>query len=250
MAGQLRNAQLIEADFGDENGRRTITKHILSKLVGSKEINVDSSLLPLIQTEGEISLDSTEVRQAKEKATDACGGNANDTACIEKQQQQIQQQMLEEKKNTSNSTANIIKGRRLRLVVLEDGKQKVYQIPDGQIFNPEKMGLAFSDEIAGPGQKKAKAPPLFTLPSLADIIAAFFFYGGSFLLVFLYVISVLTTWQSFRKANYDIKIAAIPTAVSIVVPYSGFFITLGFFLITRYYLNVKGDQNIVIKEWR
>lgn len=240
--------QLVEAEFGDENGRQTITKNLQSKLNSTSEINVDSSLLPIIQTEGQISLSPSEIKNAKEQATQACGGNANDAACIEKQQQQIQQQMLEEKRNASNSTANIIKGRRLRIVVIEDGKRKVYQIPDGQTFNPEKLGLKFANEVAAPGQTTVKESSI-TLPSIGDIVGAFFLYGGSFVMLFLYVVSILTTWQSFRKANYSMKIAAIPTAVAAVIPYSGFFITLGYFLVIRYYKNTK-VQPIEIKEWR
>jgi hypothetical protein len=201
----------------------------------------------LIQTEGSISLNPSEIKQAKEKAIEACGGNANDTACMEKQQQQIQQQVLEEKRNASNSTANIIKGRRLRIVVIEDGKRKVYQIPDGQTFNPEKLGLKFADEVAAPGQTTVKESS-FTFPSIGDIVGGFFLYGGSFLLMFLYVVSILTTWQSFRKGGYQPKYAAIPTAIAVVLPGSGYIITLLYFLVVRYYLNTKNPIPPILKD--
>lgn len=232
----------MEAQFGDETAKRDITKAFQSKLNSEKEISVDSSLIPLIQAEGEVSLNGNDIAQAKGQAEQACGGNSSDTACMEKQQQQIQQQMLEEKKNMTNSTSNIIKGRRLRLVVLEDNKRKVYEIPDGQMFTPDKLGLKFASATASPGQTKAEGrswTDAFNADNAWSAVKTFIISISSFLLMFLYVVSILTTWQAFRKAGYEPKFAAIPTGVAILFPYSGFFITGGFFLVLRYYMTTK-----------
>jgi hypothetical protein len=123
------------AYLGDERGRVNVTSSLRNKASsdGSISVPVDSGLIPVLQVGGEISLSSDEVREAKEKAVEACGG-PNDPTCIEQKKMEIQRQRLEEKELESQSKANIIKGRRLTVTVVENGKRKTLEVPEGQVF--------------------------------------------------------------------------------------------------------------------
>lgn len=212
------------AYLGDERGRVNVTSSLQKKANsdGTISVPVDSGLIPILQVGGDIKLDSNEIREAKEKAVEACGG-PNDPGCIEQKKMEIQRQRLEEKELESQSKANIIKGRKLTVTVRgEDGKKQTFEIPEGQTFEYGK-------------QKQADAPfklDKSMLPSitLGDTVKQLLKYGLIIVTTFGYVFSILVTFKVFKDAGYEIP-KYVATAVAVFIPYSGVFITLGFFAV-------------------
>lgn len=209
------------AYLGDERGRVNVTSSLQKKASsdGTISVPVDSSLIPILQVGGEITLTNDEVRQAKEKAVEACGG-PNDPACIETKKMDFQRQRLEEKELESQSTANVIKGRKLTVTINENGKRRTVEVPEGQTFEY--------------GTPKGAAPPFklekSMLPniSVGDIAIQVMKVLGTIGLTFVYVFSILATWKVFQDGGFVIP-KFVATAAAVLIPYSGIFITLGFF---------------------
>jgi hypothetical protein len=131
------------AYFGDERSSKNVTETVKDKIADGK-INVlaDSSLLPMFEVGGEIALTQQEEEDARDEATQQCGGNANDTDCIDAKVQDIQRSKLEDKENQAQSRSNIVKGRRLTVNVIDDnGKTRTLLVPDGQYFKLEGLKL-------------------------------------------------------------------------------------------------------------
>lgn len=226
---------ITSASYGDERSQTNVLSSLKRKLQadGSLVASVDSSLLPIVQIGGTVSLSDDEVSEAKEKAINICG-NANDTTCIEMKSQELQRQRLQEKENESQSSSNIIKGRRLTVVTNENGRERTYQVPDGQEF---RLGKA----------KTADNAPLTISPSLFAGLS----FGGVFLQIakslgiivatFAYVFSVVITYKSFIEAGYKYLTYAA-TAASVLIPYSGFVITLLFFAVRTWVENILQNK--------
>lgn len=209
------------AYLGDERGRVNVLSSLQKKASsdGSISVPVDSGLIPILQVGGEITLTSDEIREAKEKAVEACGG-PNDPTCIEQKKSELQRQRLEEKEQESQSKANIIKGRRLTVTINENGKRRTVEVPEGQTF-----------ELGG----SAKNAGAFTLEksilpnvSVSGSVVQFLKYGLVILTTFGYVFSILVTFKVFKDAGFS-TLKYVATAAAVLIPYSGFFITIGFF---------------------
>lgn len=134
-------AYIKSAYFGDEKSMRNVTESILDKISGGR-INVlaDNSLVPMFETT--VALTDSDKQDARDEAIQKCGGNANDQDCIDGNLQRIEQRKLEEKENQTVSKANIIKGRRLTVnVVDETGRTRTLLVPDGQYFKLDNLRL-------------------------------------------------------------------------------------------------------------
>jgi hypothetical protein len=222
------------AYLGDERSRVNVLSSLKKKLQsdGSLVTPVDSSLLPLIQVDGKISLNDDEVQEAKEKATNICG-NANDSTCIEMKSQELQRSRLQEKENEAQSTANIIKGRRLTVTVVDNGRRRTVEIPEGQEF---RLGA----------KKPSEAP--FTVDTsflsnfkptavLTEIIKGL----GIVVATFVYGFSIISTYKTFIQAGYT-YLGYAATAAAVMIPYSGFAIMLAFFAVRAWLENILQDK--------
>ena len=207
------------AYLGDEKARANVTSSVRKKITDSGiEVPVNSSLLPIIQLEGDTSLNDSEIQEAREKAEAACG-NASDSTCIELKSQEFKRQRMNEKENEQNSTANIIKGRRLTVTLNDDGKKKVLEIPEGQVFKLTK------DELGSKKLETEDSSSIFNVTgTLGEILKMLVIIVGTG----VYAFSILITYRSFIQAGY-VWPTYIATAVAVFFPYSGFFIVLGFF---------------------
>lgn len=213
MAVSIQSAYL-----GDEKSRVNVTESIRKKITSSGiEVPVDSSLIPILQLEGEIKLTNDEIKEAREKAETACG-NASDRTCVEIKTQEFTRQRLAEKENEKTSTANIIKGRRLT-VTLQDGmKKRVLEVPEGQVFKLTKEELGSKTlEGAIASRFNITGPLLEVLKALVIVVST-----G------LYAFSILITYRTFIQSGYTWQ-TYLATGVSVFFPYSGFLIVFGFF---------------------
>lgn len=218
----MSEVAIQSAYLGDERSRRNITDSLVGRVSNGKlDVLVDSSLIPVLQTGGEVRLSRQEEEAARNEAEKACGG-ASDMSCMELKTQEFKRQRLKEKENEAQSTANIIKGRRLT-VTLSDGR--TLEVPEGQHFKLEKV--------------KTDSKSLLPIPNLhlgataLEIVKAL----GVVLSVGLYAFSILITYKSFVQAGYTWQ-TYVATAVSVFFPLSGFFIVLGFFGLREFIKNM------------
>jgi hypothetical protein len=153
---------------------------------------------------------------AKQQATQQCGGNANDQQCMAERTSKLEQSILQQRVAEQNSSDKAVKGRRLTVTVVDDsGKEKTVMIPDGQQF---KMGN----------------PPMSSrLPSMAGVMSTLFTTLWTGVLLLAWVYSVISTYRTLIEAGYVMP-AYIATGVAVLIPYSGFFIMIGFFFAKSY----------------
>lgn len=223
------------ATFGDERSNTDVTATLaeLLKTKGGLDVPVNSSLVPVFGAGSAAKLTDQEVNDASTKAQEACGGTS-DQVCIELKQQEFQAQRLQEKRMENNRVENIIKGRRLRVTYIDENKKlQIAEIPEGQTFKLETS---------------KKAP----VPIKLDTSQYSFSLGGTALEIvkwvmvalatFFYAFSILITYRSFIRAGYKI-LTYVATAVSVLVPYSGYAIVLAFFGLEEYVKNLPVKNN-------
>lgn len=210
--------EVLSAYYGDSQGRKNVTQSVKDRVNNrEREIVASNSLIPFLETTETIELTQEEMDEARREAERQCG-NANDSNCIRARTEEFQKKRLKEKEFESQSSANVIKGRRLELEIMENGKKKTITVPDGNKYIlPEtaQQGLGFQ------------------LPSLSGTAFESVKLATTILGTFAYVFSVVATYRTFIEGGYT-KIGYGATAVAIFVPFSGFFIMLAFFAITAY----------------
>ena len=222
---------ILSAEFGDERSMTNVLSSLTDKFKkdGKIDVPVDSSLIPLIVKGGEnVTLSDQEVKDAKDKAVSACGG-ANDSVCIERKTQEFQKVRLDEKRNEiESSSANIIKGRRLRVTYKdENGKTQTVEVPEGQYF---KLGKAKEEATGAPiSVDSTKISIGGTFIEIWKLLLTMFF-------TFAYAFGILITWRTFNEYGYVWQKYAA-TASWVIIPYSGYIITPAFFGIKTYLEN-------------
>ena len=217
---------LESATFGDEISNRDITKSMADRIKNSTngvDIPVDSSLIPMFETTEKVSLDRSQRDDIKDIAEKQCG-SANDMRCIDSTVAKLEAAALEEKRRLGQSSASAIKGRRLTVKLTDpSGMQRTFVVPDGQTFKLP----------AGQKIKESSEEPAFEFPTIGDTMTQVLKVGGTIILTFGYVFSVVATYRTFIQAGYRYPGYAA-TAASVFFPYSGFFIMLAFFAVTTY----------------
>lgn len=230
------------AYFGDEVSSRNVTDSINSRIQGGQtEIPVNSSIIPLLQVGGAITLNDEDKKTIERQAKEQCGGGADQT-CVANVKQTLARQRLQAKE-TENvaSTANIIKGRRLTVkVVDEKGKQSEFVIPEGQSFKPDVTVAA----AKGIPAKKTAAVPLkekssFSIPTLTGTLLTVAIIGGIMIATFAYVFNIMITYRTFLDSRYNKAMIAAMTALSALVPGSGYLIVFLYNFVPEYFPKVE-----------
>ena len=209
-----------QATFGDETSATDITDTLQGKITnGYLDVVADSKLLPMVTlTATKAELTDSDKGEARKNAIEQCGGNANDQQCIDERTAKIEQSMLQTKLAEQNATDKTVKGRRLTVTVVgDDGTEQTLQIPDGQEF---KLGN----------------PPLSSKLSGITIASTLAFLWTP-LLLFVWVFSVVMTYKVFVQEGYQFA-GYFATAVSVFLPYSGYLLILGLYLV-KAYMNQK-----------
>lgn len=125
-------ARIDSAYFGDDVGFRNITDVLRKKIVNRKlDVVANDQLLPTFEAAPETVLEVEDEKKIREEAVKACG-EANQS-CMEATKSRLRQERLKEKEKTNMSSANIVKGRRLTLNIVDsNGKRRTIIVPDGQ----------------------------------------------------------------------------------------------------------------------
>ena len=196
--------EVLNAYYGDSQGRKNVTASVKERVMNrDKEIVASNSLIPFLESTETIELTQQEIDEAKNEAERQCG-NANDGNCIRARTEEFQKKRLKEKEFESQSSANIIKGRRLEMEIMENGVKKTITVPDGNKYvlpesAQEGLGIQF--------------------PSFSGTAVEGVKIGTTILATFAYVFSVVATYRTFVEGGYT-KLGYGATAASIFVPFS------------------------------
>jgi hypothetical protein len=212
-------AYIQSAYYGDEKQMRNITKVLQDKILGTTlNVDVNEQLIPPFEVTEKTELTPQEEKKIRESAAAQCGGN--DQECINAKEAQLRQDSLAVKERASNSSATVIKGRRLTVnVVDENNKVRRLVIPDGQKFKLDKIMI--NDPRKGGTQ----------LPKWETIQNQFKLMAGLILTTAVYVFGVVATYTVFMKAFEQKILFVIPlVAISIFIPFSGYVMIFLYYL--------------------
>lgn len=220
--------KIVSAMFGDETVSRDVTKQLNERAKGGEvSVVADSSLLPMFEAVDTVQLSNADKQDIRDKALQECGGGS-DTNCVAARTDALTRTRFQEKQKEVASTANQVKGRRLTVVVDDNGTKRTLVVPDGSKFELE--GVESPPE---PWDFSAANVAWKTLTTGTTVAG----YIGMLIAAFLYVFQIfatadsLQTLESLGPFNWKYYLGL---ATSILVPYSGFLI-LGALYIYRGY---------------
>jgi hypothetical protein len=211
-------AYIESAMFGDERYKRDVTNTIQDKYQKEGKVNVDvnSSLIPMVVIPDEVVLTEGERGQIRNEAERQCGGQ--DTTCIEAKRAELERAKFQDKRNRLNTSANLVKGRSLEVRYVDEyGAKKTIVVPEGQRFRLGTKTLEDGYET-------------FTRSRYYWEVLKI---GGVILSTFLYVFSIAATYKTFMQGGYAVP-AYVATGLAVLVPYSGYLSMLVFFAYTSY----------------
>lgn len=219
---------LESAYFGDEKSFRNITSAIASKISGGVlDVTADEKLIPVFEVVEKTELTNQDERVIREEAVKQC--SEADQACLDSTMSKLRQQKLKEKEKETSNPATTIKGRRLTVVVRdENNKRKTLVVPDGQKF---KLDGITSTDPSKTG---------FQLPSSSDIEKKAWIIVGIILAAFVYVFGIAAVYTVFMRQyegtgkDYFRMVAYGTAALSVILPYSGYFIIFGWFAVQSF----------------
>lgn len=214
------------AYLGDEKSRRNVTKVLNNKVEGtSLDVDVDEKLIPPFEIVDKTQLTAEDESRIKDDAKKACGDGV-DQSCMKATQARLRQSALVEKEAKSNSSANVIQGRRLTVNIVDDnGVKRRVVVPDGQKFSLKNV---------------SGGRPGDTLPSLSAIQQQTLIWVGIAVGTAVYVFSVAATYTIFFPM---LDMFAIPLIIiSLFVPYSGFIMIAGYYGVQSAMKTYLGQQ--------
>jgi hypothetical protein len=233
------------AYFGDEVSSRNVTDALNGRISGGqKEIPVNSSIIPLLQVGGTITLTKEDESKIDEQAKKQCGEGA-DQSCVANMKQTLRRQRLQEKETeTVSSNKDIVKGRRLTVKVKDEkGRESEYVIPEGQSFKPDVVvaDTKKTDSWKMPSAPSAPSlePPKFTLPTLTGTLLTVVTVGGTMIGTFLYVYSIMIVYRTFFEASYTKVFVIALTAAAAFFPGSGFIMVFAYNFFPEYFPKVE-----------
>jgi hypothetical protein len=203
------------ATWGDEKATTDITSSMVEKAKpGYLDVVADNKLVPavdLLTGSKDISIDDTEMGAIKQDAVKNCGG-AEDQKCVDYQVNMLQSSLLQKKVAESQSSSNIVTGRRLTLTYIDPkGVERQVAIPDGQQV---KFG--------------EKPRSSFSFPSISWSIftgvGTTFFYIAMVVLGVVHVYAVASTYRTFAEMGLTTA-KVVLTAIAAIIPLSGLLIT-------------------------
>lgn len=206
-------ARIDSAYFGDDVGYRNITEALRRKISGGKlDVVANSELIPTFEAAPETTLEVEDEKKIREDAVRACG--EADQTCLDATKARLRQEKLKEKERTNMSSANIVKGRRLTVnIVDKDKKRRTLIVPDGQ-----KLLL---EDVDGGGVDRLGNPTLPTMDQFSERATQLLTWVGiAALQVFSFAAFVMMVrdeapvfWQSFVQGGWASVIAGVLVGV-------------------------------------
>ena len=220
----MSGVYLESAYYGDEKSFANITQSLAKKVTaGILEVTSNSQLKPTFEAAPETTLDGKDEKRIREQSAKACGGEA-DQKCLEAKKLQLSQERLKEKE-MEDLGKGVIKGERLTVNVVDNGKRRTLITPAGQKFRLENiLGDKASDKDAilalpSPSQFQSRAIALITI-----VLSTFIWVFG-----IVAVYAVFMRQAADTGKDYFRIVAYVGAAASVIFPGTGFLMILGYF---------------------
>jgi hypothetical protein len=217
----MSGVYIESAYYGDEKSFANITKSLANKIVaGVLDVTASSELKPTFEAAPETSLDNRDQKRIREESVAACGGEA-DQACLDRMRLKLSQERLKEKER-EDVAKSAIKGDRLTVNVVENGRRRTLITPAGQKFKLEN--------VLG-----NKAAATNTLPSASEIQNRALALITVVISAFLWVFGIVATYAVFMRQyettgkDYFRFIAYGTAGLALLFPGFGYFAILMFF---------------------
>ena len=215
---------LESAYYGDEKSFANITKGLAKKIIGGVlDVTSNSDLKPVFEAAPVTKLSPKDERELRQQAVNACGGEA-DQSCLERTQLKLSQERLREKENES-LVKGVIKGDRLTVNIVDNGKRRTLIAPAGQKLKLENII----------GDKPSDKQAILALPTASDIqdraISLLTVLVGTFFWVFGIVATYTIFMRQYEATGKDSfrMIAYVSAGLSVLFPGLGYVIILGYF---------------------
>ncbi len=225
---------LESAYYGDERAFANITKSLADKIVaGVLDVTADAQLKPAFEAAPETRLDSRDEKRIREESVAACGGEA-DQACLERTKVKLSEERLREKEN-ENLSKSVIKGDRLTVNLIDNGRRRKIVTPAGQKLRLENLlgtSKSTTPELPTPSDIQK-----YTLEIVAVVVSTFFWV---FSVVAVYTI-FMRQYENTGKDYYRL-VAYAASAFALLVPGSGFVIILLAFAIPAFVTEYIADK--------
>lgn len=234
-------AYIKSAYLGDERSSQNVTESLSKKIEGGKLNAVaNSSLIPMFETDAKIVLSDGDEEEIKAEADKQCGAG-NDTQCLDATQAKLRRSKLEDKEREKQSSAYLVKGRRLTVTYVDkNGQERTIIVPEGQEIALDGLReVADPKKPIAPGQKPV-LKPTWEFPTLTGTALEVVKITAIILGVFFYVFSVIATYRTLIQAGFT-WVGYAGTAAAVFFPYSGYLIMLVFFA-GKEYMSIKSKE--------
>lgn len=227
-------SDILAAGYNTGDKRRDVTD-ILKKKIKNGNLTVpvnEGEFTSIFSSSETYSLSDEEKAEINKQAEEECKG-ANDMTCIQATKSRLMDSKLQEKQKLAKLPENY-------LYIIQRGTRPGEQ-PIVSVI-PEKGTLQMRN---GKVQTKdveqvSSGPSLLSMAGklLTGFIATF----GTFIGVATFAFSIFLVWNSTEKYGYSTLIKYVLVAVSVFLPYSGYFLSLGMWILRGYKSEVLSND--------
>jgi hypothetical protein len=184
----------------------------------------EGNLSSILSTSKSATVSDQEKEEIKNQAEEQCKG-ANDTSCRDAAVKRLTDTKLEEKQRE----AKLPEGNYLKIVQTPSrgGIPNITYIPEKGTLNI-RNGKIQTEDVPS----LESGPSI--LSSLGKILTGFIATFGTLIGVATFALSIFLVWNTSDKYAYLTYIKYILVAVSVFLPYSGYFIVLGMWMLHGY----------------
>jgi hypothetical protein len=232
----MSGVYLESAYYGDEKSFANITQSLAKKVTaGILDVTSNSQLKPTFEAAPETTLDGKDEKKIREEAVRGCGGES-DQKCLEAKKLQLSQERLKEKE-MEDLGKGVIKGERLTVNIVENGKRKTLITPTGQKFRLENIL----------GDKASDKDAIMALPTSSQFQSRAIALITIVLSTFIWVFGIVAVYAVFMRLAADTEkdyfriVAYVGAAASVIFPGTGFLMILGYFGFRAFMDNIQKE---------
>jgi hypothetical protein len=192
----------------------------------------EGNLSSILSSSKVATISDQEKEEIKKQAEEQCQG-ANDNTCIQAAKKRLTDTKLEEKQRE----AKLPEGNYLKIVQtpLKNGIPNITYVPEKGTLRI-KNGKIQTEDV----EQISTGPSLLSSAGtlMTWLIATF----GTFIGVATFALSIFLVWNSAEKYGYSTLIKYVLVAVSVFLPYSGYFLSLGMWMLRGYKSEVLSND--------
>ena len=219
------------AEYVTDNKSRDVTSILKGKDDVTMLVN-EGNLSSILSTSKVASVNDQEKEEINKQAEEQCQG-ANDQSCLQAAKKRLTDTKLEEKQRE----AKLPEGNYLKIVQspTRAGVPNITYIPEKGTLRI-KNGKIQTEDV----EQIVTSPSIVS--TIGKLILWIFTTFGSFLGVATFALSIFLVWNTASGYGYSMVSRYILLAASVFLPYSGYFLSLGMWMIRGYKSEVVNND--------